>query len=488
MRIRRSRAILAATTVVLVGVGGGLTAVTAQAAAAGCSVTYAVGSQWPSGFTGNVNLTNLGDPLTSWTLTWSFTAGQQITQGWNGTFTQSGAQVRVANASWNGALGTNATAGMGFNASWTGTNPAPTSFALNGVTCNGTATPGPTTAAPTTPPPTSAPPTSVPPTTPPPSNRTFTNPLKARGPDPWLQYYDGYYYLATTTWNNTITMRRSRTLGGLASAADTLLFTLTRPNGAGTMWAPEFHLLDGPSGRRWYFYYTAGREPFDLGTQRIHVLESAGLDPMGPYTFKADMLDPTADNTWELDPGILQLNGNLYLLGTFYNGSQPMFIRPLSNPWTASGTRRILTSPTLSWETVGGAVAEGGEVLQRNGRTFIVYSASHCSTPDYKLGMLEYISGDPLNSASWRKFPNPVFQRSNANGVYGPGHNGFFKSPDGTEDWIVYHANSSASAGCDINRSTRAQKFTWNADGTPNFGTPVALGTQLAVPSGEPAS
>jgi len=36
-----------------------------------------------------------------------------------------------------------------------------------------------------------------------------------------------------------------------------------------------------------------------------------------------------------------------------------------------------------------------------------------------------------------------VFQRSNTNGVYGPGHNGFFKSPDGTEDWIVYQANAS---------------------------------------------
>jgi GH43 family beta-xylosidase len=176
------------------------------------------------------------------------------------------------------------------------------------------------------------------------------------------------------------------------------------------------------------------------------------------------------------------------LLGTFYNGSQPMFIRPLSNPWTASGGRRVLTTPTLSWETVGGAVAEGGVVLQRNGRTFIVYSASHCSTPDYKLGMLEYVGGDPLSSGSWRKFPNPVFQRSNAAGVFGPGHNGFFVSPDGTEDWIVYHANSSAGAGCDMNRSTRAQRFTWNADGTPNFGTPVSLGSPLAVPSGEPAS
>jgi GH43 family beta-xylosidase len=39
-----------------------------------------------------------------------------------------------------------------------------------------------------------------------------------------------------------------------------------------------------------------------------------------------------------------------------------------------------------------------------------------------------------------------------------------------------------------MNRSTRAQRFTWNADGTPNFGTPVSLGTPLAVPSGEPAS
>jgi GH43 family beta-xylosidase len=207
---------------------------------------------------------------------------------------------------------------------------------------------------------------------------------------------------------------------------------------------------------------------------------------MGPYTFKADMLDPVSDNTWELDPGILQLNGNLYLLGTFYNGSQPLFIRPLSNPWTASGTRRILVTPNLSWETVGGAVAEGGEVLQRNGRTFIVYSASHCSTPDYKLGMIEYTGGDPLNASSWRKFPNPVFQR--AGNVYGPGHNGFFKSPDGTEDWIVYHANSSASQGCDINRTTRAQKFTWNADGTPNFGTPVNSGVAIQAPSGEPAS
>jgi GH43 family beta-xylosidase len=327
------------------------------------------------------------------------------------------------------------------------------------------------------------------PTTPP-GTRTFTNPLSLHGPDPWLQYYNGFYYLATTTWNSTITMRRSRTLGGLATAPDTLILNLSsRANGCCNMWAPEFHLLTGPNGPRWYLYYTAGQNIADyLGTQRIHVLESAGTDPMGPYTFKADLLDPTANNTWELDGSILQLNGSLYLLGTYYTGSQPMFIRPLSNPWTASGTRHLLATPTFSWETIGGAVNEGPEVLQHGGKTFIVFSASHCSTPDYKLGLLTYNGGDPLNSTSWVKSAQPVFQRSNANSVYAPGHGGFFTSPDGTEDWMVYHANNSLGGGCDMNRTTRAQKFTWNADGTPNFGVPVSLSTALPVPSGEPAS
>jgi GH43 family beta-xylosidase len=276
--------------------------------------------------------------------------------------------------------------------------------------------------------------------------------IKSRGPDPWLQYYNGFYYLATTTWNSTITMRRSPTLAGLATP-DTVIFDLSRRlTGYCNMWAPEFHLLNGPNGPRWYLYYTASRNVSSyLPTQRIHVLESAGTDPMGPYTFKADLLDPITDNTWELDPTILQLNGQLYLLGTYLDGSQPMFIRPMSNPWTASGTRRRLSTPTFSWETVGGAVNEGPEVIQRNGRTFIVFSVSHCSTPDYKLGLLTYNGGDPLNASSWVKSPNPIFQRSNANSVFGPGHNGFFTSPDGTEDWIVYRANASANGGCDIN-------------------------------------
>ncbi|GAB3837943.1 hypothetical protein GCM10029963_03450 [Micromonospora andamanensis] len=109
-------------------------------------MNYAVSSQWQGGFGANVTITNLGDPVTSWTLTWSFGAGQTVTQAWNTTLTQSGAAVTARNVSYNGSIPTNGTTSFGFNGSWTSSNPVPTNFALNGVTCTGGVTP-------TTPPP-----------------------------------------------------------------------------------------------------------------------------------------------------------------------------------------------------------------------------------------------------------------------------------------------------------------------------------------------
>ncbi|SED07827.1 GDSL-like Lipase/Acylhydrolase family protein [Amycolatopsis tolypomycina] len=147
------RAAVAAAVTLVSAVATGITVGTAPAqAAAGCRVTYQVASQWQGGFTADVDVTNLGDPVTGWQLTWSFGAGQRVTQLWNGTVAQSGAQVTVGNAGWNGTLGAGASAGLGFLGSWTGANPVPTDFALNGTRCNGpTPTPTPTTTT-TTPP------------------------------------------------------------------------------------------------------------------------------------------------------------------------------------------------------------------------------------------------------------------------------------------------------------------------------------------------
>jgi pectate lyase len=155
----------AAAAAALAVTGVIITAGSAQAAV-GCRVSYAVGSQWPGGFTANVTLTNLGDPLTSWAVTWSFSAGQTVTQAWNASATQSGSSVRAANVSYNGNLATNAAASFGFNGTWhNSSNPAPASFAVNGTACTGGVTP----TTPGTTPTTSRPPTSSPTTAPPPT-------------------------------------------------------------------------------------------------------------------------------------------------------------------------------------------------------------------------------------------------------------------------------------------------------------------------------
>ncbi|MFY1577073.1 non-reducing end alpha-L-arabinofuranosidase family hydrolase [Verrucosispora sp. WMMD703] len=165
-RSRRVNVVAASFGAALLASTALVVAMPASAAAAGCSVNYAVSSQWPGGFGANVTITNLGDPLTSWTLTWSFGAGQTVTQSWNTTLTQNGAAVTARNVSYNGSIPTNGTASFGFNGSWNSSNPAPTTFALNGVTCTGGVTP---TTPPTTTPPTTTPPTTTPPTTPPPT-------------------------------------------------------------------------------------------------------------------------------------------------------------------------------------------------------------------------------------------------------------------------------------------------------------------------------
>ncbi|MEV0737119.1 endo-1,4-beta-xylanase [Streptomyces sp. NPDC050549] len=90
-----------------------------------CSATYGVTSQWSTGFTGQVTIACTGTALSSWRASWTYGAGQQITQAWNATCTQSGAAVTCTNASYNGTVPDGGSVTFGFNASWSGSNPVP---------------------------------------------------------------------------------------------------------------------------------------------------------------------------------------------------------------------------------------------------------------------------------------------------------------------------------------------------------------------------
>lgn len=311
------------------------------------------------------------------------------------------------------------------------------------------------------------------------------NPRSIESPDPWLSYYGGYYYLTTTTVSN-IQIRRARSLGELTNAPDTVVWSDGTASRCCNLWASEFHRLTRPDGQtRWYLYYAAD-DGNDIN-HRLHVLESNGDDPLGPYSYKAALATNTG---WAIDGTVFKKSGGgLYFLWSgrpdWNTGHQHVYIAAMKDPWTLSSSAVKIATPQYDWEKSGNWINEAPEVVERVGKTFVTYSASGCWTPDYKLGLLTNTDGNLLNAASWSKRSTPVFQTNTANNVYGPGHNGFFKSPDGTEDWMVYHATASNVGGCGGPRTTRVQKITWNTDGTPNFPSPASLGTALTLPAGE---
>lgn len=149
---KRRRSVLAATaavlstlagTAVVAAVGGG-----AAAAATPCSVSYQV-NQWSGGFTATVGVTDNGSALTSWTVTWSFDGGQQVTSAWNAQVTQAGAAVTAVNEAYNGTVAAGGVIDFGFQGTWSGTNDTPANFALNGASCEGGTTTPSASASPT---------------------------------------------------------------------------------------------------------------------------------------------------------------------------------------------------------------------------------------------------------------------------------------------------------------------------------------------------
>lgn len=103
---------------------------------AACRVTYGITSQWQGGFQADVTIANTGTAaINGWTLRWTFPNGQQVTQAWNTTLSQSGGQATATNVSWNGTIAPNGSTAFGFTGSWTGTNAKPTAFTVNNAAC-----------------------------------------------------------------------------------------------------------------------------------------------------------------------------------------------------------------------------------------------------------------------------------------------------------------------------------------------------------------
>ncbi len=317
---------------------------------------------------------------------------------------------------------------------------------------------------------------------------TFTNPVWD-GADPWMVKHNNDYIYCFSA-NNSIIVSRSNKMtkrGELRNIWQAPATGWNRSN----VWAPEIHFIQG----RWYVYYAAGVSGPPFIHQRAGVLRSKTDDVFSEYEdmgvmYTGDHPGDPSTNIWAIDMTVLEHNGKLYAIWSGWINQettdatpQHLYISEMENPYTLKGIRVKLSSPVESWETGGPLnLNEGPEILKKGDNVFVIYSCRESWLVEYRQGMLQLINpdGNLKDPANWKK-SGPVFQGNPE--VYGVGHCSFVKSPDNTEDWVIYHSKKSTSPGWE--RDIRMQPFTWKADGTPDFGSPVPAGRKLNLPSGE---
>lgn len=314
----------------------------------------------------------------------------------------------------------------------------------------------------------------------------FYNVIMQTGADPWVyKHTDGYYYNAFANGSGVM-IRRAKTISGIEAGERRLTWSPVKDTMySSNVWAPEMHYLMDTDGQyKWYIYFAADNG--SNANHRMYVLENSSADPMtGTWEFKGKISDST--NRWAIDGTVLTVGQKHYFIWSGWeetDGSfQNLYIAEMSNPWTISSERVLISTSEYDWESTPARINEGPQVTVKGDTINLIYSANGSWTDSYCLGLITAKTGsDLLNPASWVKKDKPVF--SSANGVYGPGHHSIVSSPDGTEDWIIYHAARWPGSGW--TRKVHTQKFTWNADQTPNLGAPVDPNTPIAVPSGEP--
>lgn len=319
------------------------------------------------------------------------------------------------------------------------------------------------------------------------SKSYFTNPI-TRGADPWVIRDKNSYYFGFSGGNG-ITVIQSKSITKPGKRKKVWKAPDSGWNSR-NIWAPELHHF----GDKWYIYYAAGKSGPPYMYQRSGVLESVSDDPQGAYIDKGILMtgkdpDDYSKTIWAIDLTVTEIDGQLYGIWSGWKKNrntqktpQHLYIAKMSNPWTISSERVKISSPEEKWETGGPLdLNEGPEILKHNGQIFIIYSTRESWTPQYRLGQLKLKQGaDPMLQDSWEK-KGPVFQGNKE--VLGVGHASFTKSPDGTEDWIVYHSKISMKPGWQ--RNIRTQQFFWTENGEPLFGKPVPAGVILEKPSGE---
>ena len=300
-------------------------------------------------------------------------------------------------------------------------------------------------------------------------------PLILQRADPYVYYHtDGYYYFtASTPEYDRIELRRAWSIKALADAEPLVIW---RKHATGQMsyhiWAPELHFVNG----KWYIYFAAGRAE-DKWWIRTFCLENESADPFSGHWEEKGQIQSDWDS-FMLDMTSFVHNGKQYAIWAQKRESREensaLYIGEMENPYTLKKGQVLLSYPEYDWECRGFRVNEGAAVLKRNGKIFVTYSAS-ATDATYCMGLLWANENDNLMSAkSWHKSEESVLTTDDKTGIFGPGHNSFTTSRDGSKDYLIYHARPYAQVDLDFalydpNRHTWVKEIQYDSKGFPIF-------------------
>jgi len=304
----------------------------------------------------------------------------------------------------------------------------------------------------------------------------FTSIIDNDGADPWILQTESYFYYTKTTENN-LTLWRAENLSLVATGEKKIIWEI--PEEFESIWAPELHYLDD----RWVMYFAANH-PSE--THRMYALVNHQKDPyMGEWQLEEIK---GMDDKFAIDGTVLEINDKRYFLWSGWEGyeniAQNLYLAEMVSPTKVVGEKRLISKPEYEWEMrQTPLINEAPQVIIKDKTVNLVYSASGSWDNDYALGLMTLdVADDPLEKANWQKEPEPIFQQTNT--VYGPGHNGFAKSKDGSEDWLIYHAARWDHSGWD--RSIRLQKFGWDQEDKVLLEAPLDEWHVQALPKAEP--
>ncbi len=243
-----------------------------------------------------------------------------------------------------------------------------------------------------------------------------------------------------------------------------------------TFWAPEFHVI----GDELYILFAVSGHEWGPQCHMMKLKKGCALTLPESWEDPVRVLrrdgSPLATAGITLDMTYLKVKSGSYVIWSYrencmkpFDTGSMLYIASIDEkrPWELISEPALLTRPLYGWENVSGTINnEGPYAFVKDGKVYVTYSGGAANGYTYALGLLCADEDKDLTQVSyWEKNVEPVLTFYSVEGVFGPGHNSFFRNEE-DELMIAYHGETDIKSNL---RCDGIHRVHFRKDGTPYF-------------------